>query len=268
MAKTSETAPETSGVPATRQDVAAALQVGRPSFLPTTEGPVHGFEMMRAKDMTVPRLSLAQSTTPQIKKANEKYVPGLEEGMFFNSVTGEIYGTKVLVIPLFFFRSRIFFKDLKEGGGVLCQAPGPDGMKCQLNAGGPCLHDTWGAKGEPPECNEFMNYPCIMPSNGNDLICVSLKSTGLKASKDWNTLMRIRKSDMFAGIYSIESKPARNKAGLDYFAYKIDNAGWVEDEKLWRFCGDQYDSVYQGIAAGTIVVEQEGLREEQAVNEM
>jgi hypothetical protein len=234
---------------------------------PADSGEVLGFEMMTGKDMTVPRLSLAQSTTPQTKRANEKYIPDLEEGMFFNSMTGEIYGTSVEVIPLFFFKSRIFFKDLKEGGGVICQAPGPDGTKCQLNAGGPCLHSNWGAKGEPPECNEFLNYPCIMVPN-QDLIAVSLKSTGLKAAKDWNTLMRMRKADMFAGRYTIESKPARNKAGLDYFAYKIDNAGWVEDEALYRFCGNMYDSIFQGVASGTVVVEQEGLREEQAVTDM
>src|ERR1041385_829350 len=73
-------------------------------------------------DITIPRLGLAQGgLSPQLKKANESYIPGLQEGDLFNTATGQIYGPKVTVVPLFHFKNWIHFKDIKDGGGVIGQ---------------------------------------------------------------------------------------------------------------------------------------------------
>src|SRR5687768_3865814 len=78
--------------------------MARPAFL--NNDPIEGFEGMDQADVTIARLALAQSMTGVAKKANPDYVEGLEEGLFFNSLTKEVYGKKVRFIPLFFFKNR------------------------------------------------------------------------------------------------------------------------------------------------------------------
>lgn len=230
-------------------------EVAKPDYVKGNRG----FEQMEAKDMVLARLSLCQSMTPQRQESDPKFIDGLKEGHLFNSLTGKIYGKHTRVVPLFFFKSRIFFKDINEGGGIICQAP--DGKSCQLNHGGPCLHQAWGASGEPPECNEFFNYPCIMLDDKGvviePLIVVSLKATGLKAGKEWNALMRMRGADMFSGIYNVDSQPARNKAGQTYQTYKVTNSEprWVEPA-LYQQAEKMFQQVSEGIAAGSITVDE------------
>src|SRR5688572_33313161 len=103
------------------ENVPKATAMERPAFL--KQGQSRGFEAMEQRDITVPRLAIAQSMTPARKRGNPKYNPDLQEGQLFNSVSGEVYGDFVVATPLFFFKSRIMFRDLDKGGGVMCMAP-------------------------------------------------------------------------------------------------------------------------------------------------
>jgi hypothetical protein len=223
---------------------------------------------MENKDVTLPRLSLCQAMSPQKQKSKpDQYIPGLAEGQFFNSLNHTIYGTEVHIIPLFFYKSRIWFKDINQGGGIICQAP--DGKACQLNSGGPCLHMKWGPNGEPPECTEFFNYPSLLLKENGDLelVVVSLKATGMKAAKSWNSMMRMRQADMFSGIYKVTSFEKPNAAGQVYQAWKIENSdrnsGWATKDQ-YTYADGQYTSVYEGIRTGVISTHTEGLDEELA----
>lgn len=232
-----------------------------PDFLPKSD---RGAEQIGLKDMVLPRLKLCQSGTPERKKSEENYLQGLDEGMFFNSMTRVIYGEKIQVVPLFIYQSRIYFRDMKEGGGIICQAP--DGVRCQLNAGGPCLHSNWGAKGEPPECSEIYNYPCLIYAGpgeaSQELIFVSLKSTGVAAAKDWNSKIRLRRRDMFAGVYELSSFPDTAK-GQSFFNWAVQNGNppWV-DPVLFTFAEKQYKLVVTGLKSGE--VKPEDLNEDDA----
>jgi hypothetical protein len=67
-------------------------------------------------DILIPRLAVAQAgMSAQLKKNHELFIPELEEGQLFNTVTNEVYGDVANVIPLFFTKNYIQF----EGGGVL-----------------------------------------------------------------------------------------------------------------------------------------------------
>ena len=225
--------------------------VGRPDYVKGNRG----FEKMETRDMVLPRLSLCQATTPQRQESHAKYIPDLKEGQLFNSLTSQVYGKSVTVVPLFFFKSRILFKDIDTGGGIICQAP--DGKSCQLNHGGPCIKQGWGPNGEPPECTEFYNYPSlIMPAR--ELIVISLKVTALKAGREWNALMRMRGADMFAGLYDIRSAAARNKAGQTYYTYVITNGNpnpWA-DKETYQYAEQVFNQVSEGLATGTITVDE------------
>lgn len=241
----------------------------KPDYLSTPELGPRGFQEMETKDLTLPRLSLCQAMSPQRQKSKpDVYIPNLKEGEFFNSLTQMVYGPVVHIIPLFFYKSRIWFKDINAGGGILCQAP--DGKACQLNNGGPCLHANWGPGGEPPECTEFFNYPSLLLRNEGDeqvreLIVLSLKATGMKAAKAWNSMMRLRQADMFSGIYEVSSFEKANAAGQVYQAWSIKNSrlnnGWATKEQ-YEYADNQYTGVYEGIRTGTIVTHMEGMDSE------
>jgi hypothetical protein len=232
-----------------------------PSFMPESSA---GLEQVGFKDLILPRLALCQNNSRARDKQNAKeYIKGLEEGQFYNTLSREILGESITVVPLFFYHSRMMFKDLDQGGGMLCQAP--DGVSCQLNNGGPCLHSAWGKGGEPPECMEFFNYPCLVYKGpgkepNQELIIASMKTTGLKAGRTLNSLMRMRGRAAFAGIYDLKAIPASNKAGQNYYTWEAKNSskgdlpGWV-DAELYSYAEEQYKIVAEGLKSGAIKID-------------
>ena len=47
-------------------------------------------------DITIPRVDVLQALSPQRKKTNAEYIEGAEEGMLFNTVTKQLYGSNFL----------------------------------------------------------------------------------------------------------------------------------------------------------------------------
>lgn len=76
-----------------------------------------GLEDASSDDMIIPFLKQAQSLSPEVKKSKPEYIPGLEEGMFFNSATGEIYGEEVFIVPCKYERQYLEFVPVESGGG-------------------------------------------------------------------------------------------------------------------------------------------------------
>jgi|SRR5579859_91727 len=203
-----------------------------PSYLQQSTGA--GLENMSQQDTTLPRLGLCQSLSPQRKKSDPKYIQGLEEGQFFNTITKEIYGSEVKLVPLLFYKSRILFGDTDEGGGLKCQAP--DNMIGIGQPGGTCIKcplSQFQPDGAPPDCTQLYNYASLVVRGDEvrpeDIIVFSLKSSGLKIARDWNALIRLRRADMFAGIYQLKSVEAK-KDKYTWFAQTIEPTGWVSEK--------------------------------------
>src|SRR5208282_345503 len=47
-------------------------------------------------------------------ESDPKYIEGLRDGQFFNTITREIYGKKVLLVPLHFYKTRVLFGPMDE----------------------------------------------------------------------------------------------------------------------------------------------------------
>lgn len=239
-------------------------QQSQPLAMPRS-GPVEGFENMGPEDVNQPRLMLAQSNTPQAKRKDAKYIQGLAEGMFFNSVTSQIYGEKVKLTPIMFFKSNLLFRDMDEGGGLLCRAN--DAMHGVGDPGGLCAKCPkfmW-ADNEPPECTAYFNYAAlVIPDKGplslESLVIVSMKSTNLKLAKDWNSLMRLRQDErkqqlpMWRGIYTLQSEP-RHEAQYSWHVAVPQNTGMhALGSPLGAICQDAYLTVRQMYAQRKLVV--------------
>ena len=79
-----------------------------PEYLKTAVGTADAESEIRQEDLLIPRLAVAQDgMSAQLKKQNELFIPGLEEGQLFNTVTSEVYGASATVIPLFFTKNYV-----------------------------------------------------------------------------------------------------------------------------------------------------------------
>lgn len=201
---TIEATPETE----TKNDVLAifgtsapALASDVPEYLREQVGNTEGSENVGQDDQLIPRLAIAQmGQSPQTKKASELYIPGLQDGQFFNTLTNEIYGEEVVVVPILFFKNFIEFKSMDDGGGVIAM---------YNNAGEVPPAKLAFQGGNKPAVTEFKNRLCLLLREGYkpELIVVSFKSSGLKAAKKWNSLIKGTNLPAYARTYTLKTVP-------------------------------------------------------------
>ena len=230
-----------------------------PDFLRDLDLPsAVGFEQMKGEDQLLPRLQIAQALSPQINKRDPLHIYDLEIGHLFNSVSGQIYGEEVVFVPLFFFHSSINIQDNK----IICMSK--DAKNCPKY--GTCKCETWGSgealKDRKPECQLLYNYVAIIPGR-NDVVVITLKSTGIKVAKRWNSLQKMLTTaskngqlvrlPMFTRQYKATTTPAKNAAGQEFFQWVIADAGWAPVE-IVKEAGPLVDSL-----RGRVVVDAAGL---------
>lgn len=137
------------------------------------------------EDLILPRLGLAQSNSPQVKKGNAKRIEGLAEGQLFNTLTGDIYGEGPLafVVVKFLGKRAIEFASMDEGGGVV-DFNVPLTRDPKTNA---YVDDRmrFGADGEKPRATLFYEYLVWLPDSG-EAVVLSMKGTQLKIAKSLN----------------------------------------------------------------------------------
>lgn len=196
-----------------KAEEALVLEKDVPEYLREYKGQQQGRDNVEKDDILIPRLGLAQTgMSPQLKKLSEFFIPDLQPGQLFNTVTNEIYGTEVFVVPLIFFKQYIEFTPMNEGGGV-------KGMYADASEVPPEKLQFLG--GVKPAVTEFKNRLCLLIREGHKpiLIVVSFKSSGLKSAKKWNSLIQGTNLPAYARCYKLKVvdkvKGQQNWFGLD-----------------------------------------------------
>lgn len=174
-----------------------------PADLPRDGAEVN--EQFESRELKLPMLRICQSGTPQRKRQNDAFIPGLNEGDFFNDLTRQNYGTGPLkAVKLKFWSNAIKFKPIDQGGGIICR---------DSKSGGTCPYpcpkaQTW-ADGQKPECTEFFNYLLYLPDT-DEVVWFSGKSTFLKPMKLLNSYLRLPRLipiGDYAKIFEMRSVP-------------------------------------------------------------
>jgi hypothetical protein len=232
---------------------------GGPLALPDHLRDVHdsaGFANMERQDLVLPRLSICQAMTPQRKKTSPNYIEGLADGDLFNTITGETYGGTVELIPMLFSKSRIYFRPMGEGGGILCRSfNARDGGVLSPTCAA-CPNSQFGADGKPPVCNIFFNYPALVLPR-RELLVLSLKSTGLKMARQWNSRMKLLgDKPMYAGVYEVSILEQTNPKGT-FFSPNIRFKRFVDAEEF-KYAGE----LFRSLQGRTITTDEEGLEHE------
>jgi hypothetical protein len=185
---------------------------------------IQGLEGIRADEMKLPRLAIAQGLSPQLVPDDAAFIPGLVIGQMFNDVTKDIYGTgPVRVVPVLRHVTRIEFD--------------PNDRKRPLDRNVPWNDPRMKWTGnEPPRATEFVEFVCLALRAGKmpDKVVVSIKTTN-KQQRDaamlWTTYVNNRNADIFSGIYELTTKIARgtNRKGEPtmYAHFVVNNRGFV-----------------------------------------
>jgi hypothetical protein len=207
-----------------------------------------GLENVESIDIAMPRIGLCQSLSPERKKGDPKFIEGLQEGDFFNTATQKVYGPTIRVIPVKFLKQRIKFYAIDDGGGIDCQSlNGIDGGHYATTCAQCKFKDF--VDGDKPSCLEFHNRVSLVLPDG-DVAAVSLKSSAMAMSKQWNAVARMRNAPLFSAIYELKSvtKTQNNNTFFTTVQRLVQNVS-PDDLKVAR-------ALYESISQKTIIVPQ------------
>lgn len=178
------------------------------SYLDTVEG--QGFENMGAGEVATPLLLISQAMSDVVQ--NNK----IPAGHFYNSVTGDDYGTEVDVIVCHF--SKVWMEWKPDQGGFVGRYPvgGIEGVTGDVYTG---------MKHGENDVLETWQYLVILPKHPEAGFMVFSSTRGnLRYLKAWNTSMEYlrlpsgRRAPLFAAIWNMKLGKDQNKQGKQYFS--------------------------------------------------
>lgn len=214
----------------------AAFSAERPSW--ATES-ARGSEDVGMQDIILPRIDVLQALSPQIKKKDPKYIEGAEQGLLWNTVTGELYGESLTFIPVKFQREFIIWKDRDAGGGFKGSFPSADEAE-------DAMRDL--DEADIPVCEiveTHVHYVLLVKEDGAlEEAVLSLAKSKRKVSKKLNTLTQIAGADRFARAYKLSAVEATGPKG-DYYSVDVSPLGWASKEQF-----DKGESMYNAVMAG------------------
>ena len=199
-----------------------------------------GAENVGTEDMIVPRIELIQALSPVRKKSDPAYIEGAEEGMLYNNVTRALYGTEVTVIPVYYTKQFLVWKDRKLGGG------GSNGFRGAF-ATEAAARDAIAQLGEDGLEVADTAQHFVLVRNGEDWqeAVVSMSKSKIKVSKRWNSLMRLTNTDSFSRAYKLSATVETNARNESYHNFNITALGFVT-KGIYERAEKLYETVRTG----------------------
>ena len=211
------------------------VQEDRPDWLKKGSA---GSEDVGVKDMILPRIDVLQALSPQIKKSDPAYIQGAEQGILYNTVTGELYGSSVEFVPVMFRKEFILWKMRKAGGGFF----GAFKTEAEANAAHCAVTDP--SSYEVVESHQ--HFVILLTSTGHRQAVFSMTKSKLKASRTLNTMVQMAEVDRFARAYRASTIEAKSEKG-EFWNIRISPIGYVSQE-LYKMGGDLYKLIKEGLA--------------------
>ena len=214
-----------------------------------------GLGSIGQEDLALPFLKILGQLSPEVNKRDGKYVEGAEPGMIFNSVSGDLYdGVKgINVIPCFYKLEYIEWKDRGEGPGApvaiydsssdIMSKTKPDANYKDRLPNGNYIEKT---------ASHFV----IVSGDSPSTALISMKSTQLKISRKWNSMMSGIKMKgangmftpaSFSHIYKLKTTQMSNDKGT-WFGWEVNKVGPVTDKGLY----DQAKGFSENISKGGV----------------
>lgn len=209
----------------------------RPDWL--NDNTARGSEEVNNNDITLPRISIIQDLSPQLKQNKSEYIAGSKVGDMFNTVTNELITGALKVVPIYLQKQWIIWKDRKKGGGFFGaydseQEAIRELPKLEGNANDYAIVDT------------DVHYVLILGDDGKITeAAISMSKSQKKVSRNWNTIIKMAGGDRFSRVYALGTTNEENKNGDEYQNYTIKPIGYVTKE-VYTLA----ETVYEAIRAG------------------
>lgn len=214
-----------------------------------------GFDNMGQEDFALPFLRLLTNTSPEVGD-----VEGAMPGMIYNSVTGQLYDGKkgILVVPCAYIRQYIEWAPRGSGSGApIAIYPATSDILSRTHR-------------EPGENKDYLDSGNYIENTANHYVMVLdennvpnpalivMKSTQLKKSRKWNSMMMSVKLQgknglytppMYSQIYRLSTVGESNDKGK-WFGWEVERVGSVEDANVYAAA----KAFAQSVGAGEVKV--------------
>jgi hypothetical protein len=201
-------------------------------------------------DLKMPRLSVLQLTSAIVAEGHGKM------GDLAHSITKEVYGKELEIIPLFMFKSRAQFE---QGKGLVLLSR--DNKTVDFGAeqyekyvGRPVAEVPhpkdpsaaaidWAGK-EAPTFSLVYNFLCILtgPRIKEFPLCLSFMRTGVPTAKDFLSTIAYSQEDAFARVYKLRTKIEDGDKGK-YAVPIVDFVRRCSDEE-YTFAQKKFQELY------------------------
>ena len=209
-----------------------------------------GAQNISQEDLALPFLKILGQLSPEVNKRDGKYVEGAEPGKIINSVTSELYD-KIQVVPCHYRRQYIEWQDRGTSSGAPVAIHDADSDIVSQTTRGKDYKDRL------PNGNYLDNtashFVLIIGKNPETAL-ISMKSTQLKVSRKWNSMMMGLKMQgknglftppTYSHIYNLSTVQMSNDKGT-WFGWDVSKVGPVEDRAIYDMAKSFADSVGKG----------------------
>lgn len=189
-----------------------------------------GFEEISSATMAIPFVRVLQSLSPQLNRNKPEYLEDAEEGMFYNTVTKQLYRNSIKVIVLKF--ERVYIEWLPDRGGFL-------NYHSPENAERLAEDKTFGKwkTGDGNNLQEnYVYFVLVVGSESEGVVVLSLSSTFIKIAKEWNRLMTTHIMDNgeralpYYVVWKLKSEYKENDKG-NWFTIKVSMDSYINEEQ-------------------------------------
>ena len=217
------------------------------------EDAAKGLGKIGQEDLALPFLKILGQLSPEVNKRDGKYVEGAEPGMIYNSVSGDLYdGVKGIdVIPCFYKLEYIEWKDRGEGPGApvaiydsssdIMSKTKPDANYKDRLPNGNYIEKT---------ASHFV----IITGDSPSTALIAMKSTQLKISRKWNSMMsgiKLKGKNVlytpasFSHIYKLKTTQMSNDKGT-WFGWEVSKVGPISDASIYQQAKSFSESISKG----------------------
>ena len=209
-----------------------------------------GAQNISQEDLALPFLKILGQLSPEVNKRDGKYVEGAEPGKIINTVTNELFDS-INVIPCHYKRQYIEWQDrgtstgapvaIHEAGSDIINQTKRDASYKDRLPNGNYLDNT---------ANHFV----LQLGDNPQTALISMKSTQLKVSRKWNSMMMGIKMQgknglftppTYSHIYKLSTVQMSNDKGT-WFGWDVAKVGPVTDKSAYEMAKSFAESVGKG----------------------
>ena len=209
-----------------------------------------GAQNISQEDLALPFLKILGQLSPEVNKRDGKYVEGAEPGKIINTVTNALYD-EINVVPCHYKRQYIEWADRGTSTGAPVAIHEADSDIVSQTTRGKDYKDRL------PNGNYLdntANHFVLVLGDNPQTALISMKSTQLKVSRKWNSMMMGIKMQgknglftppTYSHIYKLSTVQMSNDKGT-WFGWDVSKIGPVSDKSIYDMSKSFAESVGKG----------------------